>query len=241
MIELINVSKRYSNELEALKNINLVVKEKESLGIVGESGSGKSTLLRLIHLMEKPTSGELLFEDEATGNWSKKKIRNQKQEMSMLFQQFNLLNNLSVLDNVLLPLKLQKRLDREKAIYLLEFVGLVDKVNHYPSQLSGGQKQRVALARALITEPQLLLLDEATSALDQQTTEEILRLLEQVKKNYEPTIIFVSHDLDVIKKTCDRVLVMEKGVIVAESYVRKNQLTTQPITYRERAIQVLSS
>lgn len=241
MIELVNVSKIYDDKSRALKDVNLTVYENETLGIVGESGSGKSTLLRLIHLMEQPTSGDLLFKQTSTLKWTKKDISRQKEKMSMLFQHFNLLSNLTVLENILLPLKLQKRLNKEKALSLLEFVGLKDKANSYPSQLSGGQKQRVALARALITEPQVLLLDEATSALDIQTTEEILRLLDEVKRKYHPTIVFVSHDLEVIKKTCDRVLVMEKGEIVAESKVSKSKLETEGLTYKEKAIKVLSS
>ncbi len=243
MIQLVNVSKKYpqkKEELVALSNISFTVAEKEVLGIVGESGSGKSTLLRLLQLMELPTTGEISFNDLSVTNWTDTQIRNQKKKMSMLFQTFNLLGNVTVLDNVLLPLKLQGIKDEKKALDLLEFVGLSEKAKEYPAKLSGGQKQRVALARALITDPEILLLDEATSALDDQTTTDILFLLERVKKDYSPTIIFVSHDLEVVKKICDRVLVMESGNIVADLKVASSLLEEQVESYSEKAVRVLT-
>lgn len=242
MIQLVNVSKKYpqkKEELVALSNISFTVAEKEVLGIVGESGSGKSTLLRLLQLMEQPTTGEISFNELSVTNWTDTQIRNQKKKMSMLFQTFNLLGNVTVLDNVLLPLKLQGIKDEKKALDLLEFVGLSEKAKEYPAKLSGGQKQRVALARALITNPEILLLDEATSALDDQTTTDILLLLERVKKDYSPTIIFVSHDLEVVKKICDRVLVMESGNIVADLKVVSSLLEEQVESYSEKAVRVL--
>lgn len=243
MIQLVNVSKKYpqkKEELVALSNISFTVAEKEVLGIVGESGSGKSTLLRLLQLMEQPTTGEISFNELSVTNWTDTQIRNQKKKMSMLFQTFNLLGNVTVLDNVLLPLKLQGIKDEKKALDLLEFVGLSEKAKEYPAKLSGGQKQRVALARALITDPEILLLDEATSALDDQTTTDILFLLERVKKDYSPTIIFVSHDLEVVKKICDRVLVMESGNIVADLKVASSLLEEQVESYSEKAVRVLT-
>ncbi|NKC68927.1 methionine ABC transporter ATP-binding protein [Vagococcus fluvialis] len=243
MIQLVNVSKKYpqkKEELVALSNISFTVAEKEVLGIVGESGSGKSTLLRLLQLMEQPTTGEISFNELSVTNWTDTQIRNQKKKMSMLFQTFNLLGNVTVLDNVLLPLKLQGIKDEKKALDLLEFVGLSEKAKEYPAKLSGGQKQRVALARALITNPEILLLDEATSALDDQTTTDILFLLERVKKDYSPTIIFVSHDLEVVKKICDRVLVMESGNIVADLKVASSLLEEQVESYSEKAVRVLT-
>lgn len=242
MIQLVNVSKKYpqkKEELVALSNISFTVAEKEVLGIVGESGSGKSTLLRLLQLMEQPTTGEISFNELSVTNWTDTQIRNQKKKMSMLFQTFNLLGNVTVLDNVLLPLKLQGIKDEKKALDLLEFVGLSEKAKEYPAKLSGGQKQRVALARALITNPEILLLDEATSGLDDQTTTDILLLLERVKKDYSPTIIFVSHDLEVVKKICDRVLVMESGNIVADLKVVSSLLEEQVESYSEKAVRVL--
>ncbi len=244
MIELINISKTYQQDkktIKALDQVSLQVQKREVLGIVGESGSGKSTLLKLIQLMDMPTSGDILMDKKSVLLWNDKELRNKKKQMSMLFQAFNLLSNLTVLDNVLLPLRLQKQKNSKQALELIEFVGLKDKKNAYPAQLSGGQKQRVALARALVTSPELLLLDEATSALDDKTTDGILKLLERVKENYAPTIVFVSHDLDVIKRTCDRVLVMETGKIIGETLVRNQQVDKKFESYGEKAIRVLSS
>lgn len=243
MIEIKEVSKTYQQgktSTKALSEVSFVVNKKESLGIVGESGSGKSTLLRLIQLMEAPSTGDILIDGEATSKWTEKQKQIQKRKMSMLFQSFNLLSNLTVLDNVILPLKLQQRKDLDKALELLEFVGLSEQRKSYPSQLSGGQKQRVALARSLITNPEILLLDEATSALDDRTTEEILVLLEKVKKSYEPTIVFVSHDLDVIKSSCERVLIIEKGKIVNETRVNQKKVNSMSESYSEKAMRVLS-
>lgn len=243
MIEIKEVSKTYHQgkiSTKALSEVSFVVNKKESLGIVGESGSGKSTLLRLIQLMETPSTGDILIDGEPTSKWTEKQKQIQKRKMSMLFQSFNLLSNLTVLDNVILPLKLQQRKDLDKALELLEFVGLSEQKKSYPSQLSGGQKQRVALARSLITNPEILLLDEATSALDDRTTEEILVLLEKVKKSYEPTIVFVSHDLDVIKSSCERVLIIEKGKIVNEARVNQKKVNSMSESYSEKAMRVLS-
>lgn len=243
MIEIKEVSKMYQQgktSANALSEVSFVVNKKESLGIVGESGSGKSTLLRLIQLMEAPSTGDILIDGDSTSKWTEKQKQIQKRKMSMLFQSFNLLSNLTVLDNVILPLKLQQRKDLDKALELLEFVGLSEQRKSYPSQLSGGQKQRVALARSLITNPEILLLDEATSALDDRTTEEILVLLEKVKKSYEPTIVFVSHDLDVIKSSCERVLIIEKGKIVNETRVNQKKVNSMSESYSEKAMRVLS-
>lgn len=243
MIELRNISKTYSkkeHQLTALKKVSFSVGSGETLGIVGESGSGKSTLLRILQLMEQPTAGDILFDKVSVSNWKESDVRKQKQKMSMLFQNFNLLNNMTVLENVILPLKLQGNMDQKKALDLLEFVGLSSKSKEYPAELSGGQKQRVALARALMTDPEVLLLDEATSALDDQTTTDILLLLEKVKKDYQPTIIFVSHDLGVIKKVCERVIVMNNGKIETDFTVRKEPIEEKAESYYEKAVRVLS-
>lgn len=239
MIELRNVSKQY-DDTQVLNSINLKIEKQEIVGIVGESGSGKSTLLRVIQLMESPSTGEILLDNRLIKNLSKSEIRNQQREMSLLFQQFNLLNNLTVIDNVHLPLKLQGKKDIRKAKELLTFVGLAEKINEYPSSLSGGQKQRVALARALITDSKVLLLDEATSALDEQTTREMIMLLERVHQAFLPTIVFVSHDLNAIKHCCDRVFVMEQGKIVSNLSIRKKSFLTDDESYPEKAKRVLS-
>ncbi|MGX7024490.1 ATP-binding cassette domain-containing protein [Vagococcus hydrophili] len=238
MIELVNVSKKYQ-EIEVLKGINLKVEENDIVGIVGESGSGKSTLLRLIQLMEEPTSGVIVLNNHLATTWNKREICEQQKKMSLLFQNFNLLSNLKVIDNVHLPLKLQGKKELKKAEKLLDFVGLSDKKNMYPAQLSGGQKQRVALARALITDPEVLLLDEATSALDEQTTREMVLLLERVHREFKPTIIFVSHDLNVIKHCCHKVFIMEKGCLVDNFEIQKESFLTDDESYLDKARRVL--
>ncbi|HCM90336.1 MULTISPECIES: ATP-binding cassette domain-containing protein [Vagococcus] len=239
MIELRNVSKQYDG-FQVLNSINLKIEKQEIVGIVGESGSGKSTLLRIIQLMENFSAGDLLLDNHLIKNLSKSEIREQQRKMSLLFQQFNLLNNLTVIDNVHLPLKLQGKKEIKKAKKLLNFVGLAEKINDYPSSLSGGQKQRVALARALITNPKVLLLDEATSALDEQTTREMIMLIEKVHQEFLPTIVFVSHDLNAIKHCCDRVFVMEQGKVVSNLDIKRQSFVTHDESYPEKAKRVLS-
>jgi len=217
MIQIDQVSKHFSNErvyLEALTNITLNIEEREIIGVVGESGSGKSTLLRLLDLMEDPTNGRILIDGQDTQQISLKKRRQLKKEIGLVFQQFNLLSNKTVADNVALPLKLVGQKDANRVQEMLRFVGLNEKANVYPRHLSGGQKQRVAIARALINQPRLLLCDEPTSSLDTRHTFEIIQLLKKAHEAYQPTIVFVSHEIDVIQQLCQRVIVLERGKLV---------------------------
>lgn len=208
MYTLEHVSKVYE-ETVALQDISFSVQQGEIVGIVGKSGSGKSTLLRLLNLLETPTEGRLVLADKDVTQLSKKEIQQQKQKIGMVFQQYNLLNNLTVKENVALPLKLIGVKDEEKVLELLSFVGMAHKKDSYPAQLSGGEKQRVALARALTRNPDVLLCDEATSSLDEENTDDVIRLLQQIHQEFPVTIFFVSHELDTVKKLCERVLVME--------------------------------
>lgn len=219
MIKIVNLSKTYeqsNQKFEALKNINLTISDGDIFGIMGLSGAGKSSLLRCINLLEKPTSGHVLIDNIDITKLNGKHLRNFRKNIGMIFQQFNLLMNLTVFENIAFPLKISnvhKSEIEEKVNKLLQIVDLKDKKNSYPSQLSGGQKQRVAIARALATNPKIILCDEATSALDPQTTQSILSLLKSINEEYKITIIVVTHEMSVIKNLCRNVAVIEDGQI----------------------------
>lgn len=220
MIELKNLSKSFESKdglIEAVKDANITIKEGEIFGFIGYSGAGKSTLVRCINLLEKPTTGQVLVDNVNLTELNNKDLRKERKNIGMIFQHFNLLRSLTVFDNVAFNLKgsgLSKEEIVNKVRNLLSLVGISDKENAYPSQLSGGQKQRVAIARALANDPKILLCDEATSALDPQTTGQILELLRELNEKLKLTIVVITHELDVIKKICDRVAVMENGSIV---------------------------
>ncbi|MGX7352316.1 metal ABC transporter ATP-binding protein [Enterococcus canis] len=218
MIELQNVSHYYPEK--ALDQIDLTIEDHEIFGIVGESGAGKSTLLRLLNLLEQPSEGKLLLAGTDVWQLSDQRRRQIKQTIGMVFQQYHLLHNRTIAENVGLPLKLLGKADPAKSQQLLEFVGLGDKAKSYPSQLSGGQKQRAAIARALITEPKIILCDEPTSALDEKNTLEILKLLKKVHATFQPTILFVSHELAAVKFLCQRAAVLEAGRLQAITAVQ---------------------
>ena len=220
MINLNNVSKTFyqkGKEIQALKPTNLHVKAGEIFGIIGYSGAGKSTLLRCLNLLETPSEGEVIVDNQVVNKLNRKDLRSYRQKIGMIFQQFNLLSSKTVGENIAFNLKagdvdpkdIPKRIDE-----LLELVGLSDKKNVYPSQLSGGQKQRVGIAKALANNPKLLLCDEATSALDPVTTKQILSLLKEINRKLGITIILVTHEMEVIKQICDNVAVMENGEII---------------------------
>ncbi|WP_257700478.1 methionine ABC transporter ATP-binding protein [Vagococcus luciliae] len=219
-IELINVCKTYQTKkqtVEAVKDVNLSIKSGDIFGVIGFSGAGKSTLIRLLNLLESPTSGVIEVDGEDITKLKGKKLREYRQEVGMIFQHFNLLWSRTVLDNVLLPLEFShvpKDEREEKARELIKLVGLEGRENAYPSQLSGGQKQRVGIARALTNDPQILLCDEATSALDPQTTEEVLDLLLDINKQLGLTIVLITHEMNVIRKICNKVAVMETGRVI---------------------------
>lgn len=220
MIELRQVTKIFESrgkKIEALSDINLSIKKGDIFGIIGFSGAGKSTLIRTVNLLEFPTSGEIIVEGSNLAKLSPKKLRGAMQKIGMIFQHFNLLNSKTVFDNVALPLILNKTKRKEiesRVEEVLRFVGLQDKAKNYPDQLSGGQKQRVGIARALVTNPTILLCDEATSALDPETTKSILKLLKRINKEYEITILIITHEMEVIKEICNRVAVMENGRVI---------------------------
>ena len=217
MININNLKKRLNSfDLE----VDLHIEKGEIFGIIGKSGSGKSTLLRIIQGIEKADAGEIFLEENT--------------ENSYIFQEFNLLYNKNVFDNVALPVILKrKKIDRKKIEKTLDFVGLLDKKNFFISELSGGEKQRVAIARALVTNPNLLLCDEVTASLDKFIQKEILELFLKINRDYGTTIILVTHVLDVAKKLCDRVSVIEKGKILDTFDVVKDDIINHKSEYLE--------
>ncbi|GAA0305170.1 D-methionine transport system ATP-binding protein [Gracilibacillus halotolerans] len=220
MIEFHQVTKIFEsngNKVEALKNINLTIDKGDIFGVIGFSGAGKSTLIRTVNLLEYPSAGEVLVKGKNLTELSKYEIREAKKDIGMIFQHFNLIKSKTVFHNVAMPLLLSgynKKSVEEKVFEILRFVGLEEKAKNYPDQLSGGQKQRVGIARALITNPSILLCDEATSALDPETTKSILKLLKRINKEYNITILIITHEMEVIKEICNRIAVMEDGQII---------------------------
>lgn len=220
MIELKHIRKTYASagkSVDALANIDLNISEGEVFGIIGRSGAGKSTLIRMLNLLERPSSGTVLVDNEDITKYSDVQLRQYRRTVGMVFQHFNLLSSRTVIENVCFPLRLSGvgksgRLARAQEV--LELVGLAEHAHKYPSQLSGGQQQRVGIARALASKPRLLLCDEATSALDPETTDSILSLLGDINKKLGLTIVLITHSMDVIRTVCDRVAVIEKGQIV---------------------------
>lgn len=213
MYKLENVSKKYRGKF-AVENLSFSVASGSITGIVGKSGSGKTTLLKLLNFIEKPTEGKIIFDEQEINKLSKKVIRKYKERIGMVFQHYNLLNNLNVYQNIALPLKIINAENEDRVKELIQFVGLEDKMNDYPFKLSGGEKQRVALARSLVRNPDILLCDEATSSLDENNTEEIIKMLKKINKEYSITIIFVTHELSVVKQLCEEVFVMEDGQLL---------------------------
>ena len=220
MIEIQGLGKVYhtsAKDITALENIDLTIEDGEIFGIIGLSGAGKSTLVRCMNLLERPTSGKVLFNGEDLTGLSKKELLLRRRQIGMIFQGFNLLEQRDVLGNVCFPLEIAKvkRKDAVKrAEELLEIVSLSDRMHSYPSQLSGGQKQRVAIARALALNPKVLLCDEATSALDPNTTQSILGLLKEINRKLGVTIVVITHEMKVIDQICDQVAVIDKSRIV---------------------------
>jgi D-methionine transport system ATP-binding protein len=220
MITISNLCKNFG-DLEVIKDVSFEIEEGDIFGIIGQSGAGKSTLLRCINGLEDYNSGSITALDKEISSLSKKELQNIQKDMGMIFQNFNLLNRLNVYDNVALPLRFWKKNpkdeENDKRIHeLLKLVGLEDKIDSYPRQLSGGQKQRVAIARALVLNPKILLCDEATSALDPKITQDILALLNKINKELNITIIVVTHQMEVIKQICNKVVFLKNGKIVAK-------------------------
>ena len=219
IVEIKNLSKTFGSgesQVHALQNVNLQVEKGDIFGIIGLSGAGKSTLVRCINLLERPDCGEVLFHGKNLTTMSEKELRQQRRNISMIFQSFNLLDQRTALDNICFPLELvgtPKKEAKKRALELLETVGLPDKANAYPVQRSGGQKQRIAIARALASNPEVLLCDEATSALDPQTTDSILKLLQKINRERGITVIIITHQMSVIEQICHRVAILDSGVV----------------------------
>lgn len=218
MIKMQNVKKSFG-DIEVLKDISLNINEGEIYGLIGHSGAGKSTLLRCINALEDYNDGSIVVMDKEVNKLTEKEKRVFRKDLGMIFQGFNLLNRKTVYDNVALPLQVwgeDKACIKKRVNELLEIVGLSDKAKSKPKELSGGQKQRVAIARALALEPKILLCDEATSALDPKTTKDILSLLDDINKKLGITIVVVTHQMEVVKQICQRVALLQGGVLVAE-------------------------
>ncbi|MDR4125306.1 methionine ABC transporter ATP-binding protein [Yanghanlia caeni] len=220
MIVLENLRKTYATPervSHALAGVSLRIERGEIFGIIGRSGAGKSTLIRMLNLLERPTEGRVEIDGQEITALSEAELRRFRQSVGMVFQHFNLLSSRTVIDNVCFPLRLAgmgRREQRERAHEVLALVGLSEHAHKYPRQLSGGQQQRVGIARALANKPRLLLCDEATSALDPETTQSILRLLLDINRRLGLTIVLITHGMDVIRAVCDRVAVIDAGVIV---------------------------
>lgn len=223
MININNVGKSFDNKV-VIKNINLNIKKGEIFGIVGQSGAGKSTLLRCLNGLESYDTGSIKIMDKEVKDLKGKEIRVFRKNLGMIFQNFNLLNRKNVYDNISLPLEVwgyDKNKIKSRVEELLKLVALRDKAKSMPRQLSGGQKQRVAIARALALNPSILLCDEATSALDPNTTQSILELLKKINKEFELTIVVVTHQMEVIKEICNKVAIIDSGEIKVEGDVEE--------------------
>lgn len=226
MIKLKRITKTYTVKdkvTEALVDIDLHVEKGEIYGVIGSSGAGKSTLIRCINMLETPTSGEVIVDGVHIQNLTPAGLTQQRRNIGMIFQHFNLLSSRTVFGNVALALEFngtRNKLQIQKRVNeLLDLVGLSDKAESYPANLSGGQKQRVAIARALATEPKILLCDEATSALDPATTSSILSLLKDINKRLSLTILLITHEMEVVKKICDKVGVIDQGKLIEQGTV----------------------
>jgi D-methionine transport system ATP-binding protein len=217
IIEIKNLSKTFKTKhgaINALLDINLEINESEIFGIIGTNGAGKSTLVRCMNLLERPSSGEVIFNGKNLTKLGIRSLNETRRSMGMIFQQFNLLTQKSALGNVCFPLEIagiRKRDAEKRAMELLHLVGIKDKAQAYPSQLSGGQKQRVAIARALANNPKVLLCDEATSALDPKTTGAILGLLKDINRRFGITIVIITHEMKTVEEICGRAAILEEG------------------------------
>lgn len=243
MIKLNNITKIFTlpdKKLTALDNVSLHVPKGQICGVIGASGAGKSTLIRCVNLLERPTHGAVLIDDVDLTQLSEAELVKTRRQIGMIFQHFNLLTSRTVFENVALPLELENKPKaeiQEKTTALLALVGLSDKHNVYPANLSGGQKQRVAIARALASDPKVLLCDEATSALDPATTQSILKLLKEINRTLGITILLITHEMEVVKRICDQVAVIDKGRLIEQGTV--SEIFSNPKT--ELAQEFISS
>ena len=243
MIKLNNITKIFTlpdKKLTALDNVSLHVPKGQICGVIGASGAGKSTLIRCVNLLERPTHGAVVIDDVDLTQLSDAELVKTRRQIGMIFQHFNLLTSRTVFENIALPLELENKSKaeiQEKTTALLALVGLSDKHNVYPANLSGGQKQRVAIARALASDPKVLLCDEATSALDPATTQSILKLLKEINRTLGITILLITHEMEVVKRICDQVAVIDKGRLIEQGTV--SEIFSNPKT--ELAQEFISS
>ena len=227
MIELKHLSKTFETaggRVDALKDVSLTIPDGDVYGIIGMSGAGKSTLVRCINMLECPTEGEVIVNGQRLDTMTPAQLRAARREITMIFQRFNLLMQRNCLDNVCFPMELsglrgEKKWREQRALELLDIVGLKDKAKAYPAQLSGGQQQRVSIARALATNPKVLLCDEATSALDPKTTRQILELIGDINKKLGITVVIITHQMSVVKEVCNHVAILDDGEVVEEGLV----------------------
>ena len=240
MITLDRVSKRYQTRdkqwFTAVEPPSPDIGQGEIFGLMGYSGAGKSTLLRLINLLERPDSGRVLVGGEDLTAMTPAQLRRTRQNIGMVFQQFNLLSNRTVSGNVAFPLEIAGWPSEKTAVRVkecLEIVGLSDRAHHYPAQLSGGQKQRVGIARALAPNPKVILADEPTSALDPATTRSVLECLEDINRRFHVTIVIVTHEMNVIRRLCRRTALLHQGRLLEVADVRDRQILARTDIGRE--------
>ena len=220
-IRLSNLKRVYGS-LHAVEGVSLTIPSNTVYGIIGKSGAGKSTLVRLISMLEKPDEGEVYYGDKRVDNLSKKELIEERRKIGMIFQNFNLFSSRTAGQNIAYPMEIchkDKAYIKQRVAELIKLVGLEGRENAPVSTLSGGQKQRIAIARALATEPDILFCDEATSALDPQTTRAILSLIKEIQKKMNLTVVMITHQMEVVRDSCDRVAVLDQGVVVEEGEV----------------------
>lgn len=235
MIELIQVEKTFL-DVKAVQPLSLTINQGEIHGIIGTSGAGKSTLIRMINLLERPDKGTVRVGEQDLTTLSQQGLRKARQNIGMIFQQFQLVLNRTVAQNVEMPLELIKMAKHKRKVRVqecLQFVGLADKHDAYPAQLSGGQKQRVAIARALANHPSVLLCDEPTSSLDPETTLEVLQVLKHINKTLGVTIVIVTHEMDVVKRICEHVSIMKNGHLIDSFAIQPVGITQNEDQYIE--------
>lgn len=240
MINLENVSKKFQTRDEtwfhAIEPINLYIKQGEIFGLMGYSGAGKSTLLRLINLLERPDTGHVYLDGKDLMTMNQQQLRHARQNIGMVFQQFNLLSNRTVSENIAFPLEIagwQPNQIEQRVQECLAVVDLAERAEHYPSQLSGGQKQRVGIARALASRPRVILADEPTSALDPITTRSILSCLKNINERFGVTIVIVTHEMGVIRRLCHRTALLHHGKLLEVADVKDNIILAQSEIGRE--------
>lgn len=240
MIILDHVSKHYQQRdktrFAAVEPTSLTIEEGEIFGLMGYSGAGKSTLLRLINLLERPDSGRVLVDGQDLTAMSEAQLRRARQNIGMVFQQFNLLSNRTVAGNIAFPLEIagwEAEAIKNRVAECLEIVGLEERAGHYPAQLSGGQKQRVGIARALAPRPKVILADEPTSALDPTTTRSILGCLQDINQRFKVTIVIVTHEMSVIRRLCQRTALLHQGRLLEVAAVANGVIQAQSAIGRE--------